>query len=372
MTPPIAVRTALSLLAMLAAMPASAGLYMYSKIEYPSTTETVSTHSVNQNGQLAVNLDDGSSTAYLWSAAGNRQKLLSVDGFQSHVVDVNVMGVAVGVSYRMSGGRLSGATVWNGDMVSLLPGLGGSQEGAYAINDAGAIVGFSYTRMTAFSGVSRAVLWDADGVHDLGTGGGTTAAAFGLNNNGTVVGSTRFENGEENGTLWKDGTVTHVGTLGGSRSSLGDVNDNGWAVGNSLLAGDDENWRAVLWDGFSLRNLGTLGGRLSSAYDIAEDGTVFGSASTTDEKEHATMWREGHAIDLHDLVVNTADLGHLTLSTAIGADGDGNIYGYLYDRKTYRPGTFVLTPVSPAEVPEPGSLSLLAAGLLYLVSRRAI
>jgi uncharacterized membrane protein len=355
-------------LAAMTSMPASAGLYNYSEIKYPGTPVSVSSHSVTSNGLLAVNLWTEGADAYLWTKHGPARTLLPVPGFQSQVLDVNAAGIAVGESSSLYGERYSRATVWRDEQAIFLPSLGGTFEAATAINSAGLIVGTSYTRTTPSHGITRAVIWDKDGVHDLGTGGGVTAGAWGLNSSGLVVGTTRFEDGHEEGSLWNDGAVSHVGTLGGSRSVLSDVNDHGWAIGDSLLAGDNEAWRAVLWNGSSLLDLGTLGGNWSSAYDIAEDGTVFGSAAVLDGQEHATMWQAGRAIDLHDLVSNVADLGRLTLNTAIGVDAEGNIYGYLYDRKTYSMGTFVLSPIGDAEVSEPGSIALLLAGLGTLLA----
>ncbi len=358
-------RLALSSLFIFAALPANAGMYTLTQFTYPTDTATVSTQSVNRSGQVAVNLFGDEANAYLWTVDGASRTLKQVSGFQTEVLAVNNFDVSVGIATDTKDFRTSRAVVWYGSAPTILPGLGGIIETANAVNDSGQIAGYSFSRDPVAGNITRALWWDEQGAHDLGTGGGKSAAAFGMNNRGSIVGSTRFAGGYETGTIWHNGTVSHVGTLGGSRSVLGDINENGWAIGDSLLAGDNENWRAVLWDGGVLRNLGTLGGDWSSAYDIGDDGTVYGSAQTESGRQHAALWSEGQAFDLNELIVDQTSLSHLVLTTAIGGDNKGNIYGYLEDRRTHQTGTFMLIPQSTAHVPEPAPffLILLSLGL---------
>lgn len=356
------------LLSSVITLPANAGLYSFSKVEYPASSYSATSLEVNRSGQFAVSLLGDNQTSYIWTASGMQMELQTPSGYGSQVISLNDRGTAVGFSYDLyANDSRSRAVVWSGASLHLLPGLSETaQEVALDINDLGNIVGYSYKHDVR---LSRALFWDADGLHDLGIGSGVSAAANAINNANTIVGSTRFADGTQNGTIWKDGTVTHIGTLGGTRSVLADVNDLGWAVGDSLLEGD-QDWRAVLWDGIALRDLGTLGGQWSTANNIGADGTVFGSALTASEQQHATIWRNGSAIDLHDLVVNLADMGSMNMMTAIGSDSKGAIYGILYDPNTYTTGTFILTPVDDNEVPEPAPITLLLIGVAYLASQR--
>lgn len=358
---------------LLASQTASAGLYTYSKISYPDSKYGANIMQVNGSGQFTANVFDasGSSLApYIWSSKGAEVQLQTPgSSYQSEVLSLNDHGLAVGDSFNSYATDFATrATVWRSATASFLPGLGDNRtEQARDINNAGVIVGYSYSNDTR---VSNALFWNSDGLHDLGTGGGISAGAYAINNAGVIVGSTRFSGGQQ-GTVWKDGDVTHIGTLGGTRSVLADVNDVGWAVGDSLLAGDNENWRAILWDGVALHDLGTLGGQWSSANNIGADGTVFGSSLTSsDWKQHATIWRDGSAIDLNDMIVNPADLGARILATAIGSDSKGNIYGIAIDETGSMNGTFVLTPVSETEVPEPAPGTFVLAGAIYFLLRR--
>lgn len=351
---------------------ANASLYTFSHIGVTDSGARGYPQGVNLSGYVALTVDDGSQTSYIRSPQGRMRKLSHIDGMQSTILDVNAVGVGVGVSHALEGDyrgdpRGSAATVWRGDQAAILPGLGGSREYAWAINDRGIIGGYSHTRTSPIGGVSRAVWWDDTGIHDLGTGGGRSAGVFGLNNRGTFVGSTRFDDGTEVGTTWQNGTTTHVGTPGGSRSLLNDVNEQGWASGDALLDGDEEAWRAVLWDGTALRNLGTLGGGWSSSTSIDDAGNVYGSATTAAGRQHAVMWSAGAIVDLNDVVVNAADLRGLTLDTAMGSDIHGNIYGILSDRTTGQGGAFMLTLVSAAEIPEPNTYQGLAAAFLAML-----
>jgi len=343
-------------------------MYKFSQFTYPTALQNLTTPSVNGHGQIAVTSQSGRAAAFLVSADGSAQSLASLDGYQSNVSDVNDSATVVGISSPLRGGGNYHATMWKDGRPTILPGFVGRSSNAAAINDAGIIAGWTYTRLTPYSGVGHAVWWDSTGVHELGAGGGVSSGAYGLNNHGTIVGGTRFADGQERGTIWKDGVVTHVGTLGGTRSLLSDVNDRGWAIGDSMLFGDEEIWHAMLWDGSSLRDLGTLGGRNSYSWSIGDDGTVFGSSDTISGQSHATIWRDGRATDLYDLVSNVTELGKQTMTSAIGADANGRIYGYLHGSNGV--GTFVLTPIRVAEIPEPTTLALFVAALGALVASR--
>ena len=86
---------------------------------------------------------------------------------------------------------------------------------------AGQVVGLATIGAT---GVWHAFLW-ADGVMtDLGTLGGLRSAAYAINDAGQVVGHANTADGADHAFLWQDGRMTDLGTLGG-RTSAGDTSD---------------------------------------------------------------------------------------------------------------------------------------------------
>ena len=127
-----------------------------------------------------------------------------------------------------------------------------SDSVAFSVNDAGQVVGTSYTGMAG--GYNRAFSWtEKGGMVNLGTpdvGVFAYAQASSVNNAGQVVGfavlaGAGFDNGQAFSWTEKGGIVP-LGTLGGDVSSSAAVNDKGQAVGYSTTAGDAET-HAALW-----------------------------------------------------------------------------------------------------------------------------
>jgi probable HAF family extracellular repeat protein len=68
--------------------------------------------------------------------------------------------------------------------MSFLPQLSTGNSVAYAINNRGQIVGFSFTS----NGEGHAVLWDGGTAIDLGTLGGHSSTALAINDRGDIAG----------------------------------------------------------------------------------------------------------------------------------------------------------------------------------------
>lgn len=367
------VKWACVLVGMLVTMSAQARLYTYSALEIGNANATLRT--VSSGGMVLY--EDYMSypfVARLWNN-GQTTYLRPGIGSQSQALDINAAGAVAGVSTAgvstPYSPTISRATVWNGSSVAVLPGLGGINDVATGINDSGTVVGYSYLARTdsTVPNVVRALMWDTDGMHDLSTLGGRSATADAVNNAGVIAGQSQTASGEWHATVWANGSIIDLGALGGTRSTANDINNAGWVAGDVLVDADTETWHATLWNGTMLVDLGTLGGSWSTGWAIAEDGTVLGASTTVDERSHATIWRDGTAIDLNEAVSNLDALQGKELTYAIAADADGIIYGNVYDRATRTYGLYMLKPDAGQEVPEPGSVGLVTVGLFLLVAR---
>lgn len=176
--------------------------------------------------------------------------------------------------------------------------LGGTESGAYSVNDAGQVAGYS----TDAAGLGHGFLsWSsATGMVDIGRADDT---GFGIDANGGIVGSasnptdgtTRFLGGFS----WTAAAgMTAIGSLGGTREGHGyAVNAVAGIVGSASIAGNTSS-HAYLSAGGVMKDLGTLGGQWSQALGINASGVVVGQADTASGTSHAVVW---DAAGKHDL-----------------------------------------------------------------------
>lgn len=231
-----------------------------------------------------------------------------------------------------------------------LPTLGGASGSAWALNDAGVVVGNSY----ASASVYRATVWADGTANDLGTLGGQYSIAYDINSTGWIVGSAYDTTGRERATLWTAGNpVQNLGGLPGSTwSTARGVND----VGQVVLWTDTFGGvsRAALWHNQEVRDLGTLGGDDSWAYGLNNHGHVVGWAELQSGNYHAFV-HDGDGM---------ADLGTLggMFSSAYGINDDGIIVGSAQNSL----GQWEAVRWVP--VPEPSALCSLALGVCGLAA----
>lgn len=176
--------------------------------------------SVDDQGDVAgtVTLSDGNTAAFLQTAAsgqitvlGSLNRASASNSSYSTATAMNDHIQVVGYSVYASGNTTQHAFLWqNGVMTDLgtLSGFGSSA--AFAINDAGQIVGYSASNHES----EEATLW-ANGVGtDLGGlsgGGGSVANA--LNDDGQIVGEAFDASGTGHAVLWQNGKIVDLNSL---------------------------------------------------------------------------------------------------------------------------------------------------------------
>ncbi|MCB9838721.1 MAG: hypothetical protein H6813_05230 [Phycisphaeraceae bacterium] len=235
----------------------------------------------------------------------------------SVALDCTETGAVAGYSVVMDGQRFLHATIWNGAPVSLMPLPGDDHSAAMAMNEAGTIVGVSYTLGTT---QPTAVQW-VGGMPSM-IGSFTPTA---INSAGVAVGSQQTSplSAVRNGVIWQGGIVSPLGTLGGENSHADDINDNNVIVG--WASTPSGNLHAFSFQSGVMHDLGTLGGAVSQARAINESAQVVGYAVNGAGQPHAFLAQlnpDGSAMPMSDL----GELGGGS-SYAYDINGSGVIVG---------------------------------------------
>ncbi len=310
-------------------------------------------------------------------------------GDESRAYDINNVGQVVGYS-RLADGRRR-AVVWydvNNDNVvdpgevNSLGTLGGSESGAFAINETGQVAGWSWQLENVNH---HATLWtDSNGdwksnageLASLGDLGGGKSRAYGINSAGQVAGFSLIPSARRDAMRWTDGNgnnsgdpgeMADLGTLGGVHTYGLGINSAGHVVGDSEVA--EGVRRAFRWidadanglaDPGAMVDLGTLGGSESYAYGMNSLGHVVGMSTDAGGEKHAFIYDGIGMTDLNDLL--PANSGWL-LTVARGVNDTDEIVGWGYYNGERR--GFAMT-----HTPEPATLLMLGSGLVGLCLRR--
>lgn len=219
-------------------------------------------------------------------------------GTASEAAAVNRAGLITGSSEVVPGVmhafRYDAST---GSLVDLDP-FGANSRGN-AITTAGVIVG------SADHGSGpHAARWAPDGTFtDLGTLGGVVGQAWAVNDAGVIVGDSTDALHFGRAFRYTDsGGMVALGTFGGWFDSARAVNAAGTIVGYASALGGSQ-WRAARWnaDGTPV-DLGTLGGAVSAAYAVNVAGEIVGWSKDAAGQDRAFLITGGAMVDLNTLL----------------------------------------------------------------------
>ncbi len=274
---------------------------------------------------------------------------------QSRAYAVNDQGQVAGFSGPASGTAGRQAFIHTDGSMTAVSDLTGSYNAAYGINNSGTTAGYYTTSATPVT--SRAYSVSGGVVSYLPAPVSTTAED--INDDGWITGGT----GAVRQAYLSDGPgMTYLGTLGGETSSGNALNTHHQVVGYSTTSGvTTSSTRAFLYEEGIMRNIqtGTLWEtRTGYAEGINDDGQVVGRL--TGGSGVAFIWDEGVMYDLNSLL-DTPISGTALRANDIN-NGGQIIVTYTSGGQTH---TAILSPI-----PEPGSLSLLAAAGFTAARRR--
>jgi probable HAF family extracellular repeat protein len=262
-----------------------------------------------------------------------------------------------------SSGPVCAAFIWQNGLMKKLPTLGGNNGSGTQVNTWGIVSG-EVENTTPDPGCPqrfefRPVKWQGSQIIPLATyADDPDGVAYAINDAGQVVGSTgtcapynpnfQLAMVPQHPMLWEaDGTPRYLGTLGGTGNNPNsanlaiNINNRGHAVGTSALVGD-ETGHAFLWTRETgMQDLGTLDGDFASGAVAINDGEQITGISIGPNGPRAFVWQNGSMSDLNDLVRPTSL--HLLLGTAINAGGQ--IAGLAVDTRNGAVHGYVATPL---------------------------
>lgn len=202
---------------------------------------------INDAGQI-VGYSNGGNTATLWNGITATVALGTLGGTVGSASGINNSGQIAGQS-TLTGPTQLRATLWNGTTPTNLGfgSLSGAAGHGNGINEAGQVVGA--VEIVTGTVTSHAVLWNSGIVTDLGTLGGKHSSALAINNLGAIVGFSDV-NGDprRHATLWVGTTPTDLNSLldaatvdaGWILLDAAGINDSGWITGTAYNTVTDQ------------------------------------------------------------------------------------------------------------------------------------
>ena len=321
-------------------------------------------------------LANGDQHSFLWTQSAGMQDLGTLGGpnsaaggpnsrTQLAVLSDTTTNDPLGENFCGFGtGLICLGAVWQKDVMTALPTLGGNNGAAIGINNKGQSMGYAEngTRDPACPAPQvldyEAVIWAQSGqIQELPPlPGDTVGFALGINDSGQVVGSSGScantplvpQPIGPHAVLWEHGSPIDLGSLGGKLiSTAAAINNRGEVVGASDVTGDTA-LHSFLWTRKTgMQDLGTLPGDVNSlpgaTGGINNRRQVVGWSCDSANNCRAYLWERNVMTDLNSLIPADSPL-YLVIAYAINDAGD--IVGQAVQKDTGDIHAFLLKPVS--------------------------
>jgi len=244
---------------------------------------------------------------------------------------INTSGQVAGYSTNAAGTYC--AFISNGDSLIDIGDRGGGSAVAYAINDSAQVVGSAVTA----DGSNHPFLYSNGTMIDLGTLGSPEGpswwnSAEGINNAGVVVGYsyTNQPNAPFRGFAWRNGKMIALGSLGGGMSQAYAINNLNQVTGIAYLKNGLAHAFITETSG-KMKDLGALQALGDSwGFAVNDSGVVVGQAQLNNGAVHAIVYSGTKMQDLNALVPKGSGL---TLIEADGVNNAGQIVATGEDSK---------------------------------------
>ena len=253
------------------------GGYRYAFSNFGIGFEVLSSNGADAS---AAGVNNGGAVAGTVYANGHAQATVWRNGAATSVGSAGTYGMGINDAGQVTGSANGRAFLYSdGTMTDLGTLPGGSWSAGYSVNSSGQVAGYG----SGANGSFQAFLWSqATGLAAIPGLGGTNSYAMAVNDAGGVTGSAQIQSGYAHAFVSKNGQTTDLGTLGGNSSRGYGINSAGDIVGYSLISSNMATHAFLSQDGvmWDLNNLiSTAGWVLTEAYAINGSGQIVGTGS---------------------------------------------------------------------------------------------